>query len=171
MSKKAMVSQPMASDERLEIDSLNEDLSDTAARLSDALEYCDDMERDLARAELMHKRTAEHLREERRRRRAAEADLADAEDHLRMWLGPETGYSIQRTPEHYRGDGFVTCARAMESAAAQVTVCERPPMALWWWLCALKYVWRMWSKEDPRRDGQKAIDCIRKALAEIGERG
>lgn len=109
MSKKAMVSQPMASDERLEIDSLNEDLSDTAARLSDALEYCDDMERDLA--------------------------------------------------------------RAMESAAAQVTVCERPPMALWWWLCALKYVWRMWSKEDPRRDGQKAIDCIRKALAEIGERG
>ena len=87
MSKKAMVSQPMASDERLEIDSLNEDLSDTAARLSDALEYCDDMERDLARAELMHKRTAEHLREERRRRRAAEADLADAEDHLRMWLG------------------------------------------------------------------------------------
>lgn len=126
---------------------------------------------DLARAELMHKRTAEHLREERRRRRAAEADLADAEDHLRMWLGPETGYSIQRTPEHYRGDGFVTCARAMESAAAQETVCERPPMALWWWLCALKYVWRMWSKEDPRRDGQKAIDCIRKALAEIGERG
>lgn len=115
-------------------------------RSSDGREWVISLRHDLARAELMHKRTAEHLREERRRRRAAEADLADAEDHLRMWLGPETGYSIQRTPEHYRGDGFVTCARAMESAAAQETVCERPPMALWWWLCALKYVWRMGAR-------------------------
>lgn len=118
-----------------------------------------DLRRDLDRAKLMHRRTAEHLYGERRRRRAAEADLADAEELLRAWNGPETGYSIQRTPAHYRGDNLVTCRRAMESAAS------------YWWRCAFKYVWRMWSKADPRADGEKAIDCIRKALAEIGERG
>ena len=129
------------------------------------------LERKLHRAELMHRRTAEHLRQERKRRRISERDARQAEELNRVFWGCEGGNSIIKTPEHYRGDGFVTCRRAMESAPAQETVCERPPIALWWWCRALEYVWRMWSKEDPRRDGQKAIDCIRKALAEIGERG
>lgn len=145
MSKKAMISQPMAG-------KTDEEIVAT---------------RDLARAELMHKRTAEHLYRERRRRRAAEADLADAEDHLRMWLGPETGYSIQRTPDHYRGDGFVTCRRAMESAASQEKVVEPSRMAFYWWACAFKYVWRMWSKAEPEADMRKAIDCLRKCMKEV----
>lgn len=162
MSKKAMVSRPMASDERL---------SDTAARLSDVLEYCEDMERGLARAELMHRRTARHLRKERRRRRIAERDARRAEELNRAFLGCEDGNSIIRTPAHYRGDGLVTCRRAMDSAAFQETVARRTEAASYWWRCAFKYVWRMWSKADPAADGKKAIDCIRKALAEIGERG
>lgn len=157
----------MTSDERLEIDSLNEDLSDVAALLSDVLEHRDDMERDLARAELMHRRTAEHLRRERRRRRDAEYDLTDAEALLVRWLGSETGLSIERTPGHYRGDGLVTCRRAMESAASQGKVTEPSPMALFWWLSAFKYVWRCWSKADPEADMRKAIDCLRKAMGEL----
>lgn len=143
------------------------DESDEALTAKMGYIYC--LERDLARAELMHRRTAEHLYRERRR--AAEADRADAEELLRAWNRPETGYSIQRTPAHYRGDDLVTCRRAMESAASQETVARRTEAASYWWRCAFKYVWRMWSKADPVADGNKAIDCIRKALAEIGERG
>ena len=36
-------------------------------------------------------------------------------------------------------------------------------MAFYWWACAFKYVWRMWSKEDPEKDALKAIDCLEKA--------
>ena len=120
-----------------------------------------------ARAELMHERTAKHLREERRRRRDAEYDLAAAEELLVRWLGCETGLSIERTPDHYQGDGLVTCRRAMESAQSQEKVVEPTPMALFWWLTAFKYVWRCWSKADPEADMRKAIDCLRKAMGEL----
>lgn len=121
------------------------------------------LERKLYRAELMHKRTAEHLREERRRRRDVEHRLREAEDSLLCFSGSDDLESIRRTPAHYKGDGYVTCSRAMESANAQGHILEPSRMAFYWWACAFKYVWRMWSKEDPRRDAKKAIDCLEKA--------
>lgn len=126
-----------------------------------------DTERRLARAVLMHKRTAEHLREERKRRKRAEARVKSLKSNVRDMLGCETMDAIASTPKHYRGDGFVTCRRAMESAASQEKVVEPTPMAFSWWACAFKYVWRCWSKSDPVADGHKAIDCIRKCLGEI----
>ena len=121
------------------------------------------------RAELMHKRTAEHLREERSRRRIAERDAWQAEELNRAFWGCEGGGSVIRTPEHYRGDGYVTCRRAMESAQSQNKVVEPTQTAFYWWACAFKYVWRMWSKEDPRRDAKKAIDCLRKCMEEVAD--
>lgn len=160
MSKKAMVSRPMASDERL---------SDAATRLSDVLEYCEDMERALARAELVQRRTARHLRQERKRRRIAERDALRAEELNRVFWGCEGGNSVIRTPVHYRGDGYVTCRRAMESAASQEKVVEPTPMEFYWWACAFKYVWRCWSKEDSESDMRKAIDCLRKCMKEVAD--
>lgn len=66
-------------------------------------------------------------------------------------------------PDHYLGDGFVTCDRAIESASSQDCIAERSPLQLWYWATAIKYVWRMWSKEDPEKDALKAIDCLEKA--------
>lgn len=119
--------------------------------------------RDLARAELMHKRTAEHLRQERRRRRLAECANSGLHRQLRAWYGGETITSLFDTPAHYHGDGLVTCRRAMESCESQEKVVEPSRMAFYWWACAFKYVWRMWSKEDPEKDALKAIDCLEKA--------
>lgn len=132
-----------------------------------ALDTSEGLRRDLVRAHLMHRRTAEHLREERRRRRIAERDARRAEELNRAFLGCEGGNSIIRTPAHYRGDDLVTCRRAMESCESQEKVVEPSRMAFYWWGCAFKYVWRMWSKENPVADGRKAIDCIRKALGEV----
>lgn len=125
------------------------------------------LERKLYRAELMHKRTAEHLREERSRRRIAERDARRAEELNRVFWGCEGGNSIIRTPEHYRGDGHVTCRRAMESCESQEKVVDPSRMAFYWWASAFKYVWRCWSKADPEADMRKAVDCLRKAMGEL----
>ena len=84
------------------------------------------LERKLYRAELMHKRTAEHLREERRRRRDVEHRLKEAEDSLLRFSGSEDLESIRRTPAHYKGDAYVTCRRAMESVNAQGHIAHWP---------------------------------------------
>lgn len=56
-----------------------------------ALDTSEGLRRDLVRAHLMHRRTAEHLREERRRRRIAERDARRAEELNRAFLGCEGG--------------------------------------------------------------------------------
>lgn len=127
------------------------------------------LERKLHRAVLMHKRTAEHLRQERKRRRLAECANSGLHRQLRAWYGGETVTSLFDTPAHYRGDGHVTCRRAMESCNSQEKVVEPTLMALNWWLTAFKYVWRMWSKGDPEGDALKAIDCLRKCMREVAD--
>ena len=146
-------------------DDQNEDESDKA--LFAKMGYIGYLERMFHSAELMHRRTAEHLREERRRRRIAECANSGLHRQLRAWYGGETVTSLFDTPAHYRGDGHVTCCRAMESAQSQSKVVEPTQMAFYWWACSFKYIWRMWSKEDPERDALKAIDCLRKCMKEV----
>ena len=72
-------------------------------------------------------------------------------------------------PEHYRGDGYITCSRAMKSAlgrwpAATALCCT---MAVWWWCCAFKYLWRCMVKGMTIKDIDKAIDCLRKLREEV----
>lgn len=121
----------------------------------------------VARSKWLHIVTANHLREERRRRRIAERDARRAEELNRAFWGCEGGDSINRTPRHYRGDGYVTCRRAMESCESQEKVVEPSRIAFYWWACSFKYVWRCWSKADPEADMRKAIDCLRKAMGEV----
>lgn len=135
----------------------------------DALQLNDWSGQQVARAKWLHIVTANHLREERRRRRLAECANSGLHRQLRAWYGGETVTSLFDTPAHYRGDGHVTCRRAIESCERQEKVVEPSRMAFYWWACAFKYVWRMWSKADPVADGNKAIDCIRKALEDCDQ--
>ncbi len=72
-------------------------------------------------------------------------------------------------PEHYRGDGFITCSRAMRAALDRwpAATALRCTMAVWWWCCAFKYVWRCMVKGKTLEDIDKAIDCLRKLREEI----
>ena len=141
-----------------------EDWTDLYLRTNDRL---GDTERRLARAELMHKRTAEHLREERSRRRKAELAARNYAEAVESFLGCEDWASIDATPRHYLGDTWITCRRALESCQRQPRVVSPTQMAFYWWACAFKYVWRCWSKADPEADMRKAVDCLRKAMGEL----
>ena len=72
------------------------------------------------------------------------------------------------TPEHYAGDGEVECEDAMRSMTANAK--DLPPMELWWWLCAAKYLWRWPHKGQAVADLEKARDCIGKLLKEMEAR-
>ena len=127
--------------------------------------------RDVSRAKLLHIVTARHLRKARRTIR----ELREEVGRLQMFCDEKNavicGYRGQiglnnpfaHVPDHYLGDGFVTCDRAIESASAQRCIGERSKLQYWYWATAFKYVWRMWSKEDPEKDALKAIDCLEKA--------
>lgn len=70
-------------------------------------------------------------------------------------------------PRRYAGNG-ITCSDAMESMTHG---CGLPPMALWWWGCALKYLWR-WPWKNGVKDLEKASDCIERLASEAaGPRG
>ena len=125
----------------------------------------------VSRAEWLHIVTANHLRKARKTIRKLRGSvemlqrLCDEKDALIYSYRGSVGNVHPSTPvpEHYLGDGYVTCDRAIESASSQDCIVERTPIQLWYWATALKYVWRMWSKEDPEKDAMKAIDCLEKA--------
>ena len=71
-------------------------------------------------------------------------------------------------PEHYRGDGYITCSRAMRSAMTRWRYeFNHSAIIVWWWCCTFKYVWRCLSKGQALSDIDKAIDCLRKLRKEI----
>lgn len=126
---------------------------------------------EVARAKWLHLVTARHLRKARRtirqlksRRDYLQQDAVKQRETIEAYrgqVGRENPFG--HVPEHYLGDGYVSCDRAIESASAQRCIAERSPLQFWYWATAFKYVWRMWSKEDPERDALKAIDCLEKA--------
>lgn len=124
-----------------------------------------------ARAERLHIVTARHLRRARKtisklRGRVERLQrLCDEKDALIYSYRGSVGNVSPSTPvpEHYLGDGYVTCDRAIESASAQRCIVSRMPLNYWYWATAFKYVWRMWSKAEPVGDARKAIDCLEKA--------
>lgn len=122
---------------------------------------------EVARAKWLHIVTANHLRRARKTIRELRLDNKFAHAELRLWRGSE--HRKCDTPGHYAGDGYVTCSRAMESASAQGAVVPQSAMQRWWWMCAFKYVWRMWSKGDPAADAGKAVDCLRKCMEEVAD--
>lgn len=125
----------------------------------------------VSRAECLHIVTARHLRRARKTisklRGSVERlqRLCDEKDALIHAYRGSVGNVCPSTPvpEHYLGDGYVTCDRAIESASAQRCIVSRTPINYWYWATAFKYVWRMWSKAEPVADARKAIDCLEKA--------
>lgn len=67
---------------------------------------------------------------------------------------------LETVPEHYRGDGFITCDMALAAMLAKATRMAMPPMVIFWWANAFKYLWRWAYKGDCKGDLNKAIDCI-----------
>lgn len=137
----------------------------------DALQLNDWSGQQVARAKWLHIVTARHLKKARKTIRELRGRVERLQEECyerdlllagyRGQIGESTPF--RSVPEHYEGDGFVTCDRAIESASSQRCVVERTPIQLWYWATAMKYVWRMWSKENPMEDALKAIDCIKSA--------
>lgn len=131
----------------------------------------------VTRAKWLHIVTARHLRKARRTIRELREEVGrlqrvcDEKNAVifgyRGQIGRDNPFA--HVPDHYLGDGFVTCDRAIESASSQDCIAERSPLQFWYWATAMKYVWRMWSKEDHEKDALKAIDCLEKA-AGLGRR-
>lgn len=67
---------------------------------------------------------------------------------------------LETVPEHYRGDGFITCDMALAAMLSRATRMAMPPMVIFWWANAFKYLWRWAYKSDCAGDLNKAIDCI-----------
>lgn len=142
----------------------------------DALQLNDWSGQQVARAKWLHIVTARHLRKARRTIRqlrsrcdCLQQDTVRQRELIKAYRG-QVGLGNQsvNVPEHYRGDWFVSCDRAIEAASAQRCIVDRPLLNYWYWATAFKYVWRMWSKEDPERDALKAIDCLEKAAGICG---
>ena len=72
-----------------------------------------------------------------------------------------------KTPAHYAGDEVPAdeALRSMLGAPANEDV---PPMALFWWATAFKYVWRMFAKGQGASDCAKARDCLARLAEEMG---
>lgn len=119
---------------------------------------CDTCAREYYRLRRLHDVTAGHLTKARAELALLRYENRFMRRELDRWRGVEL--FDRSIPVHYRGDGYVTCSRAMESASAQGTVVPRSAMGMWWWMCAFKYVWRMWSKADPIADAMKALSCL-----------
>lgn len=72
-------------------------------------------------------------------------------------------------PRHYRGDGTIECMDALRSMmhgadCAKVRksngkVKDLPSIALYWWGCAFKYLWR-WIWKNGVQDLRKCRQCI-----------
>lgn len=129
---------------------------------------CVALERSHERQRRTWETTAEHLRKERGKRRYAEEDARFLRSCLRRWEDRFLSDEGQ-TPIHYAGDGVVTAAQALRSAASQPTKTERTETAFYWWALAFKYVWRLWSKGQAERDAEKAIDCLKRVIGELDE--
>ena len=90
-------------------------------------------------------------------------ELAEASEYCRQYTELKVDLGMtEENPAHYKGDGVVSCSRAMRSMLAPW---ENVPLACAYWaVTALKYLWRFPLKGNPREDLMKAVDCASRAL-------
>ncbi len=122
--------------------------SDVCVPLSDAMDILREVN-----DELDERVAREHEEAEGRRGRFA---------GLKVDLG-----LTEENPEHYEGDGVVSCSRAMRSMCDGWEYSAEEPVPLscaYWAVTAFKYLWRFPLKGHPREDLMKAIDCANRAL-------
>ena len=137
--------------------------SDVLIPLSDALDILGELE-DLVETLDQEADKARAKADERGRHLAAEqSKLVRASEYRRQYaeLMVDLGMT-EENPGHYRGDGTVSCSRAMRSMLAPW---EDVPLACAYWaVTAFKYLWRFPLKGNPREDLMKAVDCAQRAL-------
>jgi len=63
-----------------------------------------------------------------------------------------------KAPKHYAGDGEVECKRALKSMLHNAESVLNAS-AIYWWGCALKYLWR-WPWKNGKQDIEKCKECI-----------
>ena len=87
----------------------------------------------------------------------------EASEYRRLYTELKVDLGMtEENPEHYRGDGIVSCSRAMRS---MLTGWENVPLSCAYWaVTAFKYIWRFPLKGKPREDLMKAMDCAQRAL-------
>ena len=97
---------------------------------------------------------------------ARENETIDSYRRLYSELKADLGMT-EENPAHYKGDGIVSCSRAMRSMLTgwEVHAGEPVPLACaYWTVTAFKYLWRFPLKGNPREDLMKAVDCANRAL-------
>ncbi len=109
-------------------------------------------------------RLLDELEEETSRNEiAAAAKWHTRYSDLRVELG-----MTDENPGHYRGDGVVSCSRAMRSMLAGWEATRDggsvPLACVYWAVTAFKYLWRFPLKSAPKEDLTKAVDCVSRAL-------
>ena len=142
--------------------------SDVLIPLSDALDILGGLE-DLVEALEQEADKARAKADERGRHLAAEqVKLVEASEYRRLHTELKVDLGMtEENPGHYRGDGIVSCSRAMRSMLAPW---ENVPLACAYWAAtAFKYLWRFPLKGNPQEDLMKAVDCANRALEAWGE--
>lgn len=61
-----------------------------------------------------------------------------------------------KEPRHYAGDGKIACMDALKSMIHEAPL---SPIQVYWWGCALKYLWR-WPHKNGRQDIEKCKRCL-----------
>ena len=90
-------------------------------------------------------------------------ELVEASEYRRQYTELKVDLGMtEENPEHYRGDGIVSCSRAMRSMLAPWG--NVPLSCAYWAVTALKYLWRFPLKGNPQEDLMKAVDCAQRAL-------
>ena len=142
--------------------------NDVLIPLSDALDILGGLE-DLVEALDQEADKARAKADERAWHLAAEqSKSARASEYRRQYAGLMVDLGMtEENPGHYKGDGIVSCSRAMRSMLTgwEVHAGEPVPLACAYWaVTAFKYLWRFPLKGNPREDLMKSVDCANRAL-------
>lgn len=85
---------------------------------------------------------------------------ASASTASSTWMTTGAMSTLRPCQSIIAGDGFITCDMALAAMLAKATRMAMPPMVIFWWANAFKYLWRWAYKSDCTGDLNKAIDCI-----------
>lgn len=137
--------------------------SDVLIPLSDALDILGELEELVETLDQEVDKALAKTDERARLLVAEHSKLVEASEHCRQYIELKADLGMtEESPEHYRGDGTVSCSRAMRSMLAPWE--NVPPFCVFWAATAFKYLWRFPLKGNPKEDLMKAVDCANRAL-------
>lgn len=137
--------------------------SDVLIPLSDALDILGELEELVETLDQEATKALAKADERARLLVAEQGKLVEASEYRRQYTELKVDLGLtEENPGHYRGDGIVSCSRAMRSMTAPWE--NVPPFCAYWAVTAFKYLWRFPLKGNPKEDLMKAVDCANRAL-------